>query len=43
MQITASSEQYGIVVGFVPVAQLPAVAALPDAPSVTPLFQLITH
>lgn len=39
MQITDSSAQYGVVDGFLPVAQLPAVASLPDAPSVAPLYQ----
>jgi hypothetical protein len=39
MQITDSSASYGIVEGFLPVAQLPTVAALADAPSVTPLYQ----
>jgi hypothetical protein len=43
MQITTSSAQYGTVVGLLPIAQLPAVAALADAPSVTPLFQAIMH
>ena len=38
MQITLSSAQYGLVVGLLPIAQLPTVGALPDAPSVTPLF-----
>jgi hypothetical protein len=38
MQITLSSAQYGTVVGLLPIAQLPNVGALPDAPSVTPLF-----
>jgi hypothetical protein len=41
MQITSSSATYGLVVGMVPVAQLPAVAAIPGAPSVTPMFQPI--
>jgi hypothetical protein len=39
MQITDSSATYGLVVGFLPVAQLPTVAALSDAPSVAPLYQ----
>ena len=39
MQITDSSAQYGVVDGFLPVAQLPAVASLPDAPAVMPLYQ----
>jgi hypothetical protein len=43
MQITISSAQYGTVVGFLPVAQLPTVAALSDAPSVMPLFQQVMH
>jgi hypothetical protein len=43
MQITISSAQYGTAVGFLPIAQLPTVAALSDAPSVTPLFQAIMH
>jgi hypothetical protein len=40
MQVTASSAQSGLVVGLLPVAQLPTVAAFSDAPSVAPLFQL---
>jgi hypothetical protein len=43
MQITVTSAEYGIVDGFLPVAQLPAIAALTDAPSVTPLYQPMTH
>jgi hypothetical protein len=39
MQITASSASYGMVMGMLPIAQLPAVAGLPGAPSVTPIFQ----
>jgi hypothetical protein len=35
MQITASSATYGTVAGMLPIAQLPAVAGLPGAPSVT--------
>jgi hypothetical protein len=41
MQITSSSATYGLVVGMVPITQLPAVAAIPGAPSVTPMFQPI--
>ncbi len=41
MQITDSSATYGLVEGFLPVAQLPTVAALSDAPSVAPLYQAI--
>ncbi len=41
MQITASSASYGIVYGFLPVAQLPTVVALADAPSVAPMYQPI--
>jgi hypothetical protein len=43
MQITNSSAQYGTVVGLLPISQLPTVAALPDAPSVTPVFHLLTN
>jgi hypothetical protein len=39
MQIQSTSASYGTVVGMVPIAQLPAVAGLSEAPSVTPLFQ----
>ena len=39
MQITDSSAQNGLVVGLLPIAQLPTVAALSDAPSVTPQFE----
>jgi hypothetical protein len=41
MQINSSSATYGLVVGLLPIAQLPAVAALPGAPSVNPIFQPI--
>jgi hypothetical protein len=39
MQITTSSAAYGMVVGMLPIAQLPAVAGLSEAPSVTALYQ----
>ncbi len=39
MQITDSSAQDGVVDGFLPVAQLPAVASLPNAPALVPQFQ----
>jgi hypothetical protein len=39
MQISSSSATYGLVVGMLPIAQLPAVAGLPEVPSVTPMFQ----
>ena len=39
MQIQASSATNGTVVGMLPIAELPAVAQLTGAPSVTPLFQ----
>jgi hypothetical protein len=39
MQIQTSSAAYGMVVGMLPIAELPAVAQLTDAPSVTPLMQ----
>jgi hypothetical protein len=38
MQITSSSATYGTVVGMLPVAQLPTVAALSDAPSIAALY-----
>jgi hypothetical protein len=38
MQITISSAASGTVVGFLPIAQLPTIAAFSDAPSITPLF-----
>ena len=41
MQITTSSATYGLVVGMLPIAQLPAVAASADASSVTPQFRRI--
>ena len=43
MQITDSSAQYGVVDGFLPVAQLPSVASLSDAPAVMPLYQPTFH
>ena len=39
MQIQASSAINGTVVGMLPIAELPAVAQLTNAPSVTPLMQ----
>jgi hypothetical protein len=39
MQISSSSATYGLVVGMLPIAQLPAVAGLPEVPSVTAMFQ----
>jgi len=43
MQIQTTSALYGTVVGMLPIAQLPAVAELSEAPSVTPLFQASIH
>jgi hypothetical protein len=39
LQVTSSSAYYGTVVGTLPISQLPAVATLPGAPSVTPLLR----
>jgi hypothetical protein len=39
LQVTSSSAYYGTIVGMLPISQLPAVATLPEAPSVTPLFR----
>ncbi len=39
MQVTTSSAQYGLIVGMLPISELPTVADLPDAPSVTALMQ----
>jgi len=39
MQIQTSSATYGTVVGMLPIAELPAVAQLSNAPSVTPLMR----
>jgi hypothetical protein len=39
MQIQNSSASLGMVVGMVPISQLPAIAGLSEAPSVTPLFR----
>ena len=36
MQVTISDATYGLVVGMLPIAQLPVVAALPQTPSVAP-------
>ena len=38
MQVTVSSAEFGTIVGMLPIAQLPAVAALPQTPSITPEF-----
>jgi hypothetical protein len=43
MQVTISSAYYGTIVGMLPISQLPAVAALTEAPSITPLFQPLTN
>jgi hypothetical protein len=43
MQITTSSATYGVVVGMLPIAELPNVAALPQTPSMTALMQPVTH
>jgi hypothetical protein len=42
MHVTISSAQYGTIVGLVPIAQLAAVASLPQAPSITPEFMPVT-
>jgi hypothetical protein len=39
LQVTSSSAYYGTIVGMLPISQLPAVATLTEAPSVTPLFR----
>ena len=39
LQITISNAQSGTVAGFLPIAQLPTIAALSDAPSIAPLDQ----
>jgi hypothetical protein len=39
MQISSSSATYGLVVGMLPIAQLPAVAGLPEVPIVAAMFQ----
>jgi len=36
LQVTISSAQYGMIVGLLPIAQLPTVASLSQAPSITP-------
>ncbi len=38
MQVMVSSAQSGAIVGVLPIAQLPAVAAPPQTPSITPQF-----
>ena len=43
MQVTSSSATYGTIVGMLPISQLPAVATLPEAPSVTPLFRPLAN
>jgi len=39
MQVTTSSAQYGLIVGMLPISDLPTVAHLPEAPGVTPLMR----
>jgi hypothetical protein len=43
MQITSSSATYGVVVGMLPIAELPNVAALPQTTSMGALMQPVTH
>jgi hypothetical protein len=43
MQVSSSSAYYGTVVGMLPISQLPAVATLTLAPSVTPLFRPLAN
>ena len=43
LQVTSSSAYYGTIVGMLPISQLPALATLPQAPSVTPLFQPLAN
>jgi hypothetical protein len=38
LQVTDASNAYDIVVGFLPIAELPSVAQLPGSPSITPLL-----
>jgi hypothetical protein len=43
LQVTSSSATYGTIVGMLPISQLPAVAALSEAPGVTPLFRPLAN
>ena len=43
LQVTSSSASSGTIVGMLPISQLPAVATLPEAPSVTPLFRPLAN
>jgi hypothetical protein len=43
MQVTSSSATYGLIVGMLPISQLPVVGTLPEAPSVTPLFRPLAN
>ena len=43
MQITTADAAYGTVVGLLPIAQLPTVGGLSQAPSVTALMQPILN
>jgi hypothetical protein len=43
LQVTDSSAAYGIVDGYLPIAELPAAAQLPGSPSLTPLLYPLTN
>jgi hypothetical protein len=43
LQVTSSSASAGTIVGMLPISQLPAVATLPEAPGVTPLFRPVAN
>ena len=38
LQVTIMSDSFDIVVGFLPIADLPAIAQLSGSPSITPVF-----
>jgi hypothetical protein len=43
LQVTTSSAAYDMVIGFLPISELPAVAQLTGAPAITPLFHPVMN
>jgi len=43
LQMTDVSDAYDIVVGYLPIAELPSAAQLPGSPSIAPLLYPITN
>ena len=43
LQVTVASDSYDMVVGFLPIANLPEIAQLAGAPSITPVFSPVLN